>query len=85
MHDAYELSRFFSDADLADKTEVLLELCNREPDLLLSIIRDTGEAGKLDLKLRTLMSIGKKIDAIKLHRQETGACLKDSKDYVEAL
>lgn len=85
MHDAYELSKFFSEADLAGKTEVLLEICNREPDLLLSIIRDTGATSKLDSELLLLLRAGKKIDAIKRHRAETGMGLKESKDYVEAL
>lgn len=85
MHDAYELSKFFSKADLADKTEVLLEICNREPDLLLSVIRDGQEADNMDNQLRALMAAGEKIPAIKLHRRMTGVGLKESKDYVEAL
>lgn len=81
MHDAYELAKFFSDASLEEKTDVLLEICKREPDLLLDFIRDNP----CDSELRALTAAGKKIDAIKLYRMKTGADLKESKDYVEAL
>jgi ribosomal L7/L12-like protein len=35
--------------------------------------------------VRALLAQGQKIDAIKLVRQQTGAGLKDSKDFVEAM
>lgn len=38
-----------------------------------------------DQELRQLVLAGKKIEAIKLHRQRTGMGLKESKEYVEGL
>jgi len=84
MHDAYELSKFFADSDLSDKTEVLLELCQREPDLLLDVIREiAGDPWKR--QCRDLLADGQKLGAIKLCRQITGWALKEAKDAVEAL
>jgi hypothetical protein len=42
-------------------------------------------AGAWQQDVRVLLSQGQKIEAIKLVRQHTGAGLKDSKDFVEAL
>jgi ribosomal protein L7/L12 len=39
----------------------------------------------LDAELLKLLADGQKLPAIKLHRQQTGGGLKDSKDYVESL
>lgn len=88
MHDAYELSKFFSEADLADKTEVLLEVCNREPDLLLDIIRNiTNEPWMKECKafMGDGTDIASKIIAIKHCRAATGMGLKEAKEAVEAL
>lgn len=83
-HDAYELSRFFAEATEADKTEVLLAICARDPELLLDIVREvTLEPWRQECK--ELVYAGKKIDAIKLCRANTGWGLKESKDWVEAL
>lgn len=83
-HDAYELSRFFVDATEADKTEVLLALCARDPELLLDVVREaTMEPWKQECK--NFLLAGKKIEAIKLCRAQTGWGLKESKDWVEAL
>lgn len=49
-------------------------------------VRVTGPLRDEDLaRLRELLQLGSKIEAIKLHRERTGAGLKESKDAVEAL
>ncbi|MBI2922403.1 MAG: ribosomal protein L7/L12 [Planctomycetes bacterium] len=49
-------------------------------------VRVTGPLRDEDLaRLRELLQRGEKIQAIKLHRERTGAGLKESKDAVEAL
>lgn len=84
MHDGYELCVFFDSATMEQKTNVLLEICKDEPDLLLEIVRRvTKEPWKTDCK--NLVDMGKKIDAIKLWRQHTKDGLKEAKDAVEAL
>ena len=84
-HDAYELAEFFSEADTPLKTKVLLELCKRDPDFLLDIIRTVDHNIDLD-ELKSLMRAGKKIDAIKRYRvMAPGTGLREAKDYVEAL
>ena len=39
----------------------------------------------VNLEIMELMKAGRKIQAIKLYRQQTGAGLKQAKDYVESL
>jgi ribosomal protein L7/L12 len=39
----------------------------------------------VNLKIVELMNAGRKIQAIKLYREQTGAGLKEAKDYVERL
>src|SRR5258707_1734151 len=39
----------------------------------------------LEVRVRSLMDEGQKIEAIKLYRERTGAGLKESKDAVEAI
>ena len=39
----------------------------------------------VDEKIVELMKAGQKIEAIKLYREQTGAGLKEAKDYVEKL
>jgi len=89
MHDAHELAVFFSEADTPHKTAVLLEVCKREPDLLLSILRDmTVEPWKAEcLAIMNSPPTGQsgKIHAIKRCRELTGWSLKEAKDAVEAL
>ncbi len=84
-HDAYELAEFFSEADTPLKTKVLLELCKRDPDYLLELVRTIDH--NVDLaELKTLMRAGKKINAIKRYREMApGIGLRDAKDYVEGL
>lgn len=43
------------------------------------------ESDNLEAKVLALMEGGKKIEAIKLYRQQTGCDLKNAKDAVEAL
>lgn len=43
------------------------------------------DLGEMNVAARTLISQGKKIDAIKLVRELTGWGLKEAKDYVESL
>ena len=84
-HDAYELAKFFSEADYERKEKVLLELCKRDPDFMLDILRTVDHNVDLD-ELKGLMRAGKKINAIKRYRDMVpGTGLRDAKDYVEAL
>ena len=56
----------------------------RKLDLILTPL---GLAPKEDANLQIveLMKAGRKIEAIKLYREQTGVGLKDAKDYVESL
>lgn len=84
MKTAFELSRFFGTANEFDKTAVLLEICNRNPDLLLDCVH-TATTPSWQKEAEGLLRAQKKIEAIKLWRGKTGMTLKDSKDAVEAL
>ena len=91
MHDAHTLSVFFSDASLAEKTSILLEVCARDPELLLEILRDMSKP-LWEHECRAMLMfdsngiiVSGKIDAIKRCRQITGWHLKEAKDAVEAL
>jgi len=84
-HDAYELCRFFSRADYELKEKVLLELCNRDPDLMLDIIRTVDWNVDIE-ELKTLVRSGNFIPAIKRYREMApGTDLKTAKEFVEAL
>ncbi len=88
MNTTYELSRFFSNATNDQKTEVLLEICKREPQFLIGVINGVaGEAIDAPWKstAKDLLRSGKKIHAIKECRAATGWTLKDAKDAVEKL
>lgn len=86
-HDAYELSVFFSSTDMMLREKVLLELCKRDPDYLLELIREAAMPPGVDMdELRTLMRAGKKINAIKAYRaMAPGVGIREAKDFVEAL
>jgi hypothetical protein len=47
--------------------------------------KSSPEPGNLETQVIALMQGGRKIEAIKLHRQQTGSGLKEAKDAVEAL
>ncbi len=84
-HDAYELAKFFSEADYDRKEKVLLELCRRDPDFMLDILRTVDHNVDLD-ELKSLMRAGKKINAIKRYREMApGIGLKEAKDFIEAM
>jgi len=88
MNTIYELSRFFSNATAEQKTEVLLEICKREPQFLIGVINGVaGEAIDAPWKstAKDLLRANKKINAIKECRAATGWSLKDAKDAVEKL
>jgi large subunit ribosomal protein L7/L12 len=57
-------------------------------DLVLGNLRiqapDAGASNGLSAGVRQLADGGRKIEAIKLHREETGLGLKEAKDAVEA-
>ncbi len=84
MRITYELSRFFGTANEFDKTAVLLEICNRDPSLLLDCVH-TATTPSWQKEAEDLLRAQKKINAIKLWRAKTGMTLKDAKDAVEAL
>jgi len=84
MHDAYELSKFFAEATESEKTDALLSVCDRDPHLLLEIVRNiSGTHWKNEA--RRLLNENSKIDAIKYCRQVTGWGLREAKEAVEAL
>jgi hypothetical protein len=84
-HDAYELAEFFSGADYELKEKVLLELCKRDPDFMLDILRTIDHNVDLD-ELRSFVRNGRKIEAIKRYREMApGTGLREAKDFVEAL
>lgn len=84
MHDAHQLCAFFSGASLEEKTEVLLEVCSRDPELLLAILRDISKP-EWEAEVIEFLRAQQKINAIKLWRNKTGVGLKDAKDAVEEL
>ena len=54
----------------------------RKVDLILRHLGIDPNQG-LDEKIMELVKAGQKIQAIKLYREQTGAGLKEAKDYVE--
>ena len=56
----------------------------RKVDLILSHLGLDPNHG-VNEKVLELVKAGQKIPAIKLYREQTGAGLKDAKDYVEGL
>ncbi len=56
----------------------------RKVDLILKHLGIDPNQG-VDEKVMELMKAGRKIEAIKLYREQTGAGLKEAKDYVESL
>ncbi len=84
MKTTFELSKFFATANEFDKTAVLLEICERDPDFLLDCIH-SALTPSWKKEVEELLRAQKKIEAIKLWRGKTGTSLKDAKDAVEAL
>ena len=56
----------------------------RKIDLILKHLGIAPNQG-VDEKIMELIKAGEKIQAIKLYREQTGAGLKEAKDYVESL
>ena len=56
----------------------------RKVDLILSHLGLDPNLG-VNEKIMELVKAGKKIEAIKVYREQTGAGLKEAKDYVESL
>lgn len=84
MKTAFELSTFFGTSNELDKTVVLLEVCERDPDFLLDCIH-SALTPSWKKEAEELLRAQKKIEAIKLWRGKTGMSLKDAKDAVEDL
>lgn len=61
-----------------------LKRIERKVDLLLRHLQLDSDQG-VDPKVLELMQAGRKIEAIKLYREQTGVGLKEAKDYVEGL
>ncbi len=61
-----------------------LHAIDRKLNLILANLGIDPNEG-LDRQIVELMRSGQKIQAIKLYREQTGAGLKESKDYVEGL
>ncbi len=61
-----------------------LRCIERKVDLILSHLGiDPGQG--VNPQVMELITAGQKIQAIKLYREQTGAGLKEAKDYVEGL
>jgi hypothetical protein len=56
----------------------------RKLDLILERLGINPNEG-VDSQILELVKAGRKIEAIRLYREQTGAGLKESKDYVEGL
>jgi ribosomal protein L7/L12 len=56
----------------------------RKVELILNHLGIDPNQG-VDERIVELMKAGRKIEAIKLHRETTGCGLKEAKDYVEGL
>jgi ribosomal L7/L12-like protein len=61
-----------------------LHAIDRKLNLILANLGIDPQEG-LDRQIVELMRSGRKIEAIKVYREQTGAGLKESKDYVEGL
>jgi Ribosomal protein L7/L12 C-terminal domain len=61
-----------------------LRCIERKVDLILDHLGLDPNQG-VNQEVLELMKAGQKIQAIKLYREQTGAGLKESKDYVEGL
>jgi ribosomal protein L7/L12 len=61
-----------------------LQAVDRKLNLILANLGIDPYEG-LDQQIVELVRSGQKIEAIKLYREQTGAGLKESKDYVEGL
>jgi len=80
-----QLSRFFAGRIVgATMTDVLLEICKREPMLLYDCI-NTVSSPTWEQEAEALLRASDKLNAIKVCRSRTGWPLKDAKTAVEAL
>ncbi len=64
-----------------------LERIEKKLDVLIGAGREETSSGQdeLESEVMALMHKNRKIEAIKYHREKTGAGLKESKEYVESL
>jgi hypothetical protein len=67
----------------ADTTQRLRRL-ERRVDLILKHLGVNPDQG-VHAEIMELLKAGKKIQAIKVYREQTGCGLKEAKDYVESL
>ncbi len=83
------LNSILGDSPAPASDAVRLTRIERKLDLILAYlgIEDSPTQAQNDLSaaVKDLLRRGKKLDAIKLYREETGVGLKDAKDAVEAL
>lgn len=77
--EAIRLYREKTGAGLAQAKEAVEAIERGEPTARAIASSD------LEARLLSLLQEGMKIEAIKVYREETGAKLKEAKDYVEAL
>lgn len=57
----------------------------RKLDLILEHLGIENPDDELEAQIRALLGAGRKIEAIKLYREHTGADLKSAKDAVESM
>jgi hypothetical protein len=69
---------------LSPKAEGNNRRLERKVDLILKHLGIDPNQG-VDEKIMELVNAGRKIEAIKLYREQTGVGLKEAKDYVESL
>jgi hypothetical protein len=69
-----------------DYKGICMTLAKSAPTVFMALHRSSVvKTNGLDTQLWDLMERGEKVQAIKLHRTETGMGLKESKDYCDAL
>lgn len=80
--DAIRLYREYSGTGLAEAEEAVSAMAANEGGNAASVgmLTESQEA-----KLREILESGRKIEAVKQYREYTGAGLKESKEFVEAL
>lgn len=90
MHEAYCRVIDLIDAGTINHRAVSMALAKMRPDVFLTIHDAVDGTGanveiQLDHELLDIMARGNLVEAIKHHRAVTGAGLKESKDYCDAL
>lgn len=78
----------FSSNEFPQAERARLHRIERKLDLILSHLglsyQEAGGSNELEGRVRSLLAQGRKIEAIKVYREATGAGLRDAKEAVES-